>query len=162
MNQDDQDSVGLKKRVERGGEFTQLINRAIDPLSIPVKNLIDEWLDSLSAHTPGSSELLERVESQCTSDEELGYVLHLEALVLDHAGHMHQAIDKAHQCLVLSSRIGHRPLEADVLAHMGQMYHTLGHSDLGAEYFRAAEHMRSGAPAPGSIPGLFSGDPDNR
>jgi tetratricopeptide (TPR) repeat protein len=153
MNRNDGDPIGLEEPAEEESEFMRLANRAIGLLSLPVKRLIDAWLDSLSAHSRASSELLERVESQCGSDEELGWALHLEALVLDHAGDTYQAIDKAQRCLELTSRIDHRQLEADVLVHMGKMYRALGHKDLGAEYARAAERMRSGAHAAGIAPG---------
>jgi hypothetical protein len=144
MSQTDHDLIGLKELAREKREVTRLINNATDPLSVSVRRLIDAWLDSMATHSHVSPHLLERAESECGSDEELSYVLHLEALILHYSGETYQAIEKAQQCLALTSRIGHRLLEADVLIHMGQMYEALGYGDLGMEYANAAEHMRAG------------------
>jgi hypothetical protein len=150
MDQVTHRSVALKEPIPEGHQLPGLISKATDLSSLPVRLLIDAWLQSMAANSFVPFHLFEKVENECANVEDLSYVLHIEALMFHYSGDMDEAISRAHRCLDLSSRIGNRLLEADVLLHMGKMYETLGHRDLGAEYLSAAEQMRTETGASGN------------
>jgi hypothetical protein len=108
MSQKDHDFIELKKLIREKPELTKLISSTADTLSASVRKVIDGWLESMADHSYVSPRLFESAESECRSDEELSHVLDLEALIHHYSGDTHQAIDKAHKCLTLSSRIGYR------------------------------------------------------
>jgi Ser/Thr protein kinase RdoA (MazF antagonist) len=120
------------------------IRNPSDAVPLPARSLARAWLTSTAGNTHVSRQLFQKAESQCVNGEELGHVLHMEALILHHSGDMNGSIEKAKECLDVSSRIGHEELEADALSHLAKVYETLGHKDLCAEYAQAATHMRAG------------------
>jgi hypothetical protein len=118
------------------------LTEAIKPS--PARDLVMAWLRLGQSGGMLSPGILSAAETECTSKEELSYVLHVEAIMFFHSGDLPKAVDKAAKCLELCSRIGDRKLEAQTLLHLSHIYTTLGHSQLGAEYADAATRTWEG------------------
>jgi hypothetical protein len=116
-------------------DLAELAN-AIKPS--PARDLVLMWLRLKRLGQMPQATALSLAERQCGNDVELSCVYYIEAMILFYGDETSAAIDKATKCLHLSTRIGYKSLEAQVLLYLGRIYETLGHKELGAEYVDAA------------------------
>jgi hypothetical protein len=109
----------------------------------PAKDLLLMWLHlNLIGRAP-QTKILSLAEKQCDSDKDLCCVYYIEAMICFYSDEISTAIDKATKCLHLSTRIGYKMLETQVLISLGRIYETLGYEDLGAEFANAASQTMS-------------------
>jgi hypothetical protein len=126
----------------------QELKRALGRVPPSAQSTLLSWLNLIRRGKGGSRRLLELAEAQCSSKEELGYVLLAQGIVLLHTGDIQAAIHKARLCLDLSCRLGHKQLEADALSHLSRAYETLGHKDLATAYADEASNAMGRPPEP--------------